>query len=181
MIDPRNLDTLLHPTVRCCSIKGSYPDRQKHLVLLRELLAVRSYLPQRMLKSGMQEARKSYLVRLETSPEDITGMKASQGILTVRGGMTSHAAVVARGMGTCCVSGCGDIAMDEANKKFTLAGKEYHEGDYISIDGSTGNIYDGAIPTVDATIAGEFGRIMAWADEFRTHESSYQCRYSGRC
>ena len=111
---------------------------------------------------------KVVLVRLETSPEDITGMKASQGILTVRGGMTSHAAVVARGMGTCCVSGCGDIAMDEANKKFTLAGKEFHEGDYISIDGSTGNIYDGVIPTVDATIAGEFGRIMAWADKYRT-------------
>ena len=116
----------------------------------------------------MQEERKSYLVRLETSPEDITGMKASQGILTVRGGMTSHAAVVARGMGTCCVSGCGDIAMDEENKKFTLAGKEFHEGDYISIDGTTGNIYDGAIKTVDATIAGEFGRVMAWADKFRT-------------
>ena len=108
------------------------------------------------------------LVRLETSPEDITGMKAAQGILTVRGGMTSHAAVVARGMGTCCVSGCGDIAMDEENKKFTLAGKEYHEGDYISIDGTTGNIYDGRIPTVDATIAGEFGRVMAWADKYRT-------------
>ncbi|HCD69215.1 MAG TPA: pyruvate, phosphate dikinase, partial [Ruminococcaceae bacterium] len=107
------------------------------------------------------------LVRLETSPEDITGMKAAQGILTVRGGMTSHAAVVARGMGTCCVSGCGDIAMDEENKKFTLAGKTYHEGDCISIDGSTGNIYDGLIPTVDATIAGEFGRIMAWADKYR--------------
>ena len=108
------------------------------------------------------------LVRLETSPEDITGMKAAQGILTVRGGMTSHAAVVARGMGTCCVSGCGDIAMDEENKKFTLAGKEYHEGDFISIDGTTGNIYDGRIPTVDATIAGEFGRVMAWADKYRT-------------
>ncbi len=116
----------------------------------------------------MQRGRKVVLVRLETSPEDITGMKASQGILTVRGGMTSHAAVVARGMGTCCVSGCGDIVMDEANKKFTLAGKEYHEGDFISFDGSTGNIYDGIIPTVDATIAGEFGRIMDWADKFRT-------------
>ena len=116
----------------------------------------------------MQRGEKVVLVRLETSPEDITGMKVAQGILTVRGGMTSHAAVVARGMGTCCVSGCGDIAMDEANKKFTLAGKEYHEGDWISIDGTTGNIYDGQIPTVDATIAGEFGRVMAWADKFRT-------------
>ena len=115
-----------------------------------------------------ERGEKVVLVRLETSPEDITGMKASQGILTVRGGMTSHAAVVARGMGTCCVSGCSDIVMDEANKKFTLAGKEFHEGDYISIDGSTGNIYDGIIPTVDATIAGEFGRIMGWADKFRT-------------
>ena len=114
------------------------------------------------------KGEKVVLVRLETSPEDITGMKAAQGILTVRGGMTSHAAVVARGMGTCCVSGCGDINMDEENKKFTLAGKEYHEGDYLSIDGSTGNIYDGLIPTVDATIAGTFGRIMGWADEFRT-------------
>lgn len=111
---------------------------------------------------------KVVLVRLETSPEDITGMKAAQGILTVRGGMTSHAAVVARGMGTCCVSGCGDINMDEENKKFTLAGKEFHEGDEISIDGSTGNIYEGIIPTVDASIAGTFGRIMGWADEFRT-------------
>ena len=115
----------------------------------------------------MKKGEKVVLVRLETSPEDITGMKASQGILTVRGGMTSHAAVVARGMGTCCVSGCGDIIMDEANKKFELAGKTYHEGDYISIDGSTGNIYDGIIPTVDAEIAGEFGRIMAWADKYR--------------
>ena len=114
-----------------------------------------------------EAGKKVVLVRLETSPEDITGMKAAQGILTVRGGMTSHAAVVARGMGTCCVSGCGDIAMDEANKKFTLAGKTYHEGDYISIDGSTGNIYDGIIPTVDAKIAGEFGRIMGWADKYR--------------
>ena len=115
-----------------------------------------------------ERGEKVVLVRLETSPEDITGMKSAQGILTVRGGMTSHAAVVARGMGTCCVSGCGDITMDEANKKFTLAGKEYHEGDCISLDGSTGNIYDGIIPTVPATIAGEFGRIMGWADKFRT-------------
>ena len=115
-----------------------------------------------------EKGEKVVLVRLETSPEDITGMKASQGILTVRGGMTSHAAVVARGMGTCCVSGCGDIQMDEENKKFTLAGETYHEGDYISIDGSTGNIYAGQIPTVDASIAGEFGRVMAWADKYRT-------------
>ena len=115
----------------------------------------------------MKEGEKVILVRLETSPEDITGMKSAQGILTVRGGMTSHAAVVARGMGTCCVSGCGDIAMDEANKKFTLAGKEYHEGDYISLDGSTGKIYNGDIKTVDATVSGDFGRIMDWADEFR--------------
>ena len=119
-------------------------------------------------KEWAARGEKVVLVRLETSPEDIEGMKAAQGILTVRGGMTSHAAVVARGMGTCCVSGCGDIDMDEANKKFTLAGKEFHEGDCISIDGSTGNIYDGLIPTVDATIAGEFGRIMAWADKYRT-------------
>ena len=108
---------------------------------------------------------KVVLVRLETSPEDITGMKVAQGILTVRGGMTSHAAVVARGMGTCCVAGLGDIVMDEANKKFTLGGKTFHEGDFISLDGSTGNVYDGVIPTVDASIAGEFGRIMAWADK----------------
>ena len=121
-----------------------------------------------MQKNGLQEEKNVVLVRLETSPEDIEGMKAAQGILTVRGGMTSHAAVVARGMGTCCVSGCGDITMDEANKKFKLAGKEYHEGDFISLDGSTGNIYDGVIPTVDATIAGEFGRIMGWADKYRT-------------
>ncbi len=119
-------------------------------------------------KNAHEGGERVILVRLETSPEDIEGMHAAQGILTVRGGMTSHAAVVARGMGTCCVSGCGDINMDEENKKFTLAGKEYHEGDYLSIDGSTGNIYDGLIPTVDATIAGTFGRIMGWADEFRT-------------
>ena len=118
-------------------------------------------------KEWKARGEKVVLVRLETSPEDIEGMKAAQGILTVRGGMTSHAAVVARGMGTCCVSGCSEIVMDEENKKFTLAGKTFHEGDYISIDGSTGNIYDGIIPTVDATIAGEFGRIMAWADKYR--------------
>ena len=127
------------------------------------------------------KGEKVILVRLETSPEDIEGMKASQGILTVRGGRTSHAAVVARGMGTCCVSGCGDIAMDEENKKFTLAGKEFHEGDEISIDGSTGKIYDGIIPTVDATIAGEFGRIMEWADSFRKLKVTHECRHTGRC
>ena len=118
-------------------------------------------------KEWAAKGEKVVLVRLETSPEDIEGMKASQGILTVRGGMTSHAAVVARGMGTCCVSGCSDINMDEENKKFVLAGKTYMEGDYISIDGSTGNIYDGIIPTVDASIGGEFGRIMEWADKYR--------------
>ena len=120
-----------------------------------------------MPRNGQAGAKKVVLVRLETSPEDIEGMKASQGILTVRGGMTSHAAVVARGMGICCVSGCSEIAMDEDNKKFVLAGKTYVEGDYISIDGSTGAIYDGIIPTVDASIGGEFGRIMAWADKYR--------------
>ena len=120
-----------------------------------------------MQKNGMQEERELFWFVWRPLPEDITGMKASQGILTVRGGMTSHAAVVARGMGTCCVSGCGDIAMDEENKKFTLAGKTFHEGDWMSIDGTTGNIYDGEIKTVDATIAGEFGRVMAWADKYR--------------
>ena len=136
-------------------------------MLLRVLLVVKLYSQQKMLRNGLKEDEKVVLVRLETSPEDITGMKVAQGILTVRGGMTSHAAVVARGMGTCCVSGCGDIAMDEENKKFTLAGKEFNEGDFISIDGTTGNIYEGEIKTVDATIAGTFGRVMAWADKFR--------------
>ncbi len=152
MIDPRNLDTLLHPQFDAAALKAATPAEEvlEHLLALH---VVRLFSQQKTQKSGMQEERSVVLVRLETSPEDITGMKASQGILTVRGGMTSHAAVVARGMGTCCVSGCGDIAMDEANKKFTLAGKEYHEGDYISIDGTTGNIYDGKIPTVDAKIA----------------------------
>ena len=150
MIDPRNLDTLLHPQFDAAALKAATP------------------MAKALGASPGAACGKIVLVRLETSPEDITGMKASQGILTVRGGMTSHAAVVARGMGTCCVSGCGEINMDEENKKFTLAGKEFHEGDPISIDGSTGNIYDGIIPTVDATIAGEFGRIMGWADKFRT-------------
>ena len=167
MIDPRNLDTLLHPQFDAAALKaatpagkglGASPGAACGKVVFTAVDAV----------EWNARGEKVVLVRLETSPEDITGMKASQGILTVRGGMTSHAAVVARGMGTCCVSGCGDIAMDEENKKFTLAGKEYHEGDFISIDGSTGNIYDGIIPTVDAKIAGTFGRIMGWADKYRT-------------
>ena len=169
MIDPRNLDTLLHPQFDSEALKkaqaigkglGASPGAAcGKVVFTAEDAAVQGI-------GGKGE--KVVLVRLETSPEDITGMKASQGILTVRGGMTSHAAVVARGMGTCCVSGCGDIIMDEVNKQFTLGGKTYHEGDYISIDGSTGAIYDGIIPTVDATITGEFGRVMEWADKFRT-------------
>ena len=167
MIDPRNLDTLLHPQFDEAAIKnakaigkglGASPGAAFGKVVFTADDAVK----------WAEKGEKVVLVRLETSPEDITGMKAAQGILTVRGGMTSHAAVVARGMGTCCVSGCGDIHMDEANKKFTLAGKTFHEGDEISIDGTTGNIYEGIIPTVDATITGEFGRVMAWADEFRT-------------
>ena len=167
MIDPRNLDTLLHPQFDDAAIKkakaigkglGASPGAAFGKVVFTADDAVK----------WAEKGEKVVLVRLETSPEDITGMKAAQGILTVRGGMTSHAAVVARGMGTCCVSGCGDIHMDEANKKFTLAGKTFHEGDQISIDGTTGNIYEGIIPTVDATITGEFGRVMAWADEFRT-------------
>ena len=169
MIDPRNLDTLLHPQFDSKALKnaqavgkglGASPGAAcGKVVFTAEDAAVQGI-------GGKGE--KVVLVRLETSPEDITGMKAAQGILTVRGGMTSHAAVVARGMGTCCVSGCGDIIMDEVNKQFTLGGKTYHEGDYISIDGSTGAIYDGIIPTVDATITGEFGRVMEWADKFRT-------------
>ena len=167
MIDPRNLDTLLHPQFDDAAIKkakaigkglGASPGAAFGKVVFTADDAVK----------WAEKGEKVVLVRLETSPEDITGMKAAQGILTVRGGMTSHAAVVARGMGTCCVSGCGDIHMDEANKKFTLAGKTFHEGDEISIDGTTGNIYEGIIPTVDAKITGEFGRVMAWADEFRT-------------
>ena len=167
MIDPRNLDTLLHPQFDAKALKAATP-------LGRGLGASPGAACGKIVFSAEDAEKwaargeKVVLVRLETSPEDITGMKVSQGILTVRGGMTSHAAVVARGMGTCCVSGCGDIAMDEENKRFTLAGREFTEGDYISIDGSTGNIYGEQIPTVDATIAGEFGRIMAWADKYRT-------------
>ena len=169
MIDPRNLDTLLHPQFDATALKAATPIGKGlgaspgaacgKVVFTAEDAAIQGI-------GGKGE--KVVLVRLETSPEDITGMKAAQGILTVRGGMTSHAAVVARGMGTCCVSGCGEIAMNEEKKEFTLAGKTYHEGDVISIDGTTGNIYDGEIKTVDATIAGEFGRVMEWADKFRT-------------
>ena len=167
MIDPRNLDTLLHPQFDSAALKnasvlgkglGASPGAACGQIVFSAEDAVK----------WKEAGKKVVLVRLETSPEDITGMKASQGILTVRGGMTSHAAVVARGMGTCCVSGCGDIAMDEANKQFTLAGKTFHEGDEISIDGTTGVIYEGLVPTVDATISGEFGRVMEWADKFRT-------------
>ena len=167
MIDPRNLDTLLHPQFDTAALKAATPIG-KGLGASPGAACGKVVFTAEDAEVWNAKGEKVVLVRLETSPEDITGMKASQGILTVRGGMTSHAAVVARGMGTCCVSGCSDIVMDEANKKFTLAGKEFHEGDYISIDGSTGNIYDGIIPTVDATIAGEFGRIMGWADKFRT-------------
>lgn len=166
MIDPRNLDTLLHPQFDAKALKDATPIAQA-LGASPGAACGQIVFTAEDAKAWKAEGKKVVLVRLETSPEDIEGMKASQGILTVRGGMTSHAAVVARGMGTCCVSGCSDINMDEANKKFTLAGKEYHEGDEISIDGSTGKIYDGIIPTVDATIAGEFGRIMAWADKYR--------------
>ena len=166
MIDPRNLDTLLHPQFDAAALKAATPIG-KGLGASPGAACGKIVFTAEDAENWNANGEKVVLVRLETSPEDITGMKASQGILTVRGGMTSHAAVVARGMGTCCVSGCGDINMDEANKKFTLAGKEFHEGDYISIDGSTGNIYDGVIPTVDATIAGEFGRIMSWADKYR--------------
>ncbi|MBR7133363.1 MAG: pyruvate, phosphate dikinase, partial [Clostridia bacterium] len=167
MIDPRNLDTLLHPQFDTKALKAATP-AGKGLGASPGAACGKVVFTAEDAEAWNNRGEKVILVRLETSPEDITGMKASQGILTVRGGMTSHAAVVARGMGTCCVSGCGDIIMDEENKKFTLAGKTYTEGDYISIDGSTGNIYDGIIPTVDAEIAGEFGRIMEWADEFRT-------------
>ena len=167
MIDPRNLDTLLHPQFDAKVLKASTP-AGKGLGASPGAACGKVVFTAEDAVEWNERGEKVVLVRLETSPEDITGMKAAQGILTVRGGMTSHAAVVARGMGTCCVSGCGEINMDEENKKFTLAGKTYNEGDYISIDGSTGNIYDGIIPTVDAEIAGEFGRIMAWADEFRT-------------
>ncbi len=166
MIDPRNLDTLLHPQFDAKALKAATPVG-KGLGASPGAACGKIVFTADDAEAWKARGEKVVLVRLETSPEDITGMKASQGILTVRGGMTSHAAVVARGMGTCCVSGCSDIKMDEENKQFELAGKTYHEGDYISIDGSTGNIYDGIIPTVDATIAGEFGRIMAWADKYR--------------
>ena len=167
MIDPRNLDTLLHPQFDTAALKAATPIG-KGLGASPGAACGKVVFTADDAVEWAAKGEKVVLVRLETSPEDITGMKSAQGILTVRGGMTSHAAVVARGMGTCCVSGCGDIAMDEENKKFILAGKEFHEGDAISIDGTTGNIYDGIIPTVDATIAGEFGRIMDWADKFRT-------------
>ena len=167
MIDPRNLDTLLHPQFDAKVLKTAVP-AGKGLGASPGAACGKVVFTAEDAVEWNQRGEKVVLVRLETSPEDITGMKAAQGILTVRGGMTSHAAVVARGMGTCCVSGCGEIKMDEENKKFELAGKTYVEGDYISIDGSTGNIYDGIIPTVDVEIAGEFGRIMAWADKYRT-------------
>ena len=167
MIDPRNLDTLLHPQFDAAALKAATP-MGKALGASPGAACGKIVFTAEDAKAWAERGEKVVLVRFETSPEDIEGMKSAQGILTVRGGMTSHAAVVARGMGTCCVSGCGDIVMDEENKKFTLAGKEFHEGDAISLDGSTGNIYDGIIPTVDATIAGEFGRIMAWADKYRT-------------
>ncbi len=167
MIDPRNLDALLHPTFDAAALKAATPIG-KALGAAPGAACGRIVFNADDAVEWAGRGEKVVLVRLETSPEDITGMKAAQGILTVRGGMTSHAAVVARGMGACCVSGCGDIVMDEDNKKFTLGGNEYHEGDVISFDGSTGYIYDGVIPTVDAQIAGEFGRIMDWADEFRT-------------
>ena len=167
MIDPRNLDTLLHPQFDADALKKATP-AGKGLGASPGAACGKVVFTADDAVEWHEKGEKVVLVRLETSPEDITGMKASQGILTVRGGMTSHAAVVARGMGTCCVSGCGDIVMNEDKKEFTLAGKTYHEGDYISIDGSTGNIYDGVIPTVDATIAGEFGRVMEWADKIRT-------------
>jgi pyruvate,orthophosphate dikinase len=166
MIDPRNLDTLLHPQFDAKALKAANP-AGKGLGASPGAACGKVVFTADDAVAWNEKGEKVVLVRLETSPEDITGMKASQGILTVRGGMTSHAAVVARGMGTCCVSGCGDIKMDEENKQFELAGKTYHEGDFISIDGSTGNIYDGIIPTVDAEIAGEFGRIMELADKYR--------------
>ncbi len=167
MIDPRNLDTLLHPQFDAAALKAATPIG-RGLGASPGAACGKIVFTAEDAKEWSKRGEKVILVRLETSPEDITGMKASQGILTVRGGMTSHAAVVARGMGTCCVSGCGAIAMDEDNKRFTLAGKEFREGDDISIDGTTGNIYEGAIQTVDATIAGTFGRVMAWADKYRT-------------
>ena len=167
MIDPRNLDTLLHPQFDAKALKAAQPVG-RGLGASPGAACGQIVFTAEDAEAWKEAGKKVVLVRLETSPEDITGMKAAQGILTVRGGMTSHAAVVARGMGKCCVSGCGEIAMDEENKKFTLAGKTYVEGDYISIDGSTGKIYDGIIPTVDAEISGNFGTIMGWADKFRT-------------
>ncbi len=167
MIEPRNLDTLLHPQFDAKALKAATPIG-KGLGASPGAACGKIVFTADDAEAWKARGEKVVLVRLETSPEDITGMKASQGILTVRGGMTSHAAVVARGMGTCCVSGCSEIIMDEENKNFTLSGKTFHEGDFISIDGSTGNIYDGIIPTVDASIAGEFGRIMGWADKYRT-------------
>ena len=167
MIDPRNLDTLLHPTFDTEAIKKAEPIA-KALAASPGAASGQVVFTATDAKNWAEKGKKVVLVRLETSPEDIEGMKAAQGILTVRGGMTSHAAVVARGMGTCCVSGCSDIIMDEENKVFKLNGKEYHEGDVISFDGTTGKIYDGAIPTVEAQIVGEFGRIMEWADKYRT-------------
>ena len=166
MIDPRNLDTLLHPQFDQKALKAATP-LGKGLGASPGAACGKVVFSADDAVAWHERGEKVVLVRLETSPEDITGMKSAQGILTVRGGMTSHAAVVARGMGTCCVAGLGDIVMDEANKKFTLGGKTFHEGDYISIDGTTGNVYEGIIPTVDATIAGEFGRIMGWADKYR--------------
>ena len=166
MIDPRNLDTLLHPQFDAAALKAATPIG-KGLGASPGAACGKVVFTADDAEAWAERGEKVVLVRLETSPEDITGMKAAQGILTVRGGMTSHAAVVARGMGTCCVSGCGDINMDEENKKFTLAGQTFTEGSEISIDGTTGNIYAGIIPTVDASIAGEFGRVMAWADDFR--------------
>ena len=166
MIDPRNLDTLLHPQFDAKALKAATPVG-KALPASPGAACGKIVFTAEDAKAWGARREKVVLVRLETSPEDIEGMKAAQGILTVRGGMTSHAAVVARGMGTCCVSGCTAINMDEENKQFTLSGKTYHEGDYLSLDGSTGNIYDGIIPTVDASIAGEFGRIMGWADKYR--------------
>ena len=166
MIDPRNLDTLLHPQFDPKALKATEPVG-KALPASPGAACGKIVFNAEDAKEWAARGEKVVLVRLETSPEDIEGMKAAQGILTVRGGMTSHAAVVARGMGKCCVSGCGAINMDEANKQFTLAGKTYHEGEWLSLDGSTGNIYDGAMPTVDASVGGDFGRIMAWADKFR--------------
>jgi pyruvate,orthophosphate dikinase len=166
MIEPRTLDALLHPQFSAEVLKKTDPIG-KGLGASPGAACGKIVFTAEDAKEWAERGEKVVLVRLETSPEDIEGMKAAQGILTVRGGMTSHAAVVARGMGKCCVSGCGDIKMDEENKKFRLARKTYNEGDYISIDGSTGNIYDGAIPTVDASIGGEFGRVMSWADKYR--------------